>query len=147
MSHHVWIDKDLLRSDTFRSLKGKSWLVYLDFLRKRQWHKVKHKNRSDSYVITNNGEITYSYKEAEMKGISKVQFRNAVDELQAKGLIDIREYGSGGHNRKQTKYFIDDRWRKYGTPEFLPPRKPRKKNNKDGQGWAAYHAKKKKTSV
>jgi len=147
MSHHIWIDKDLLRSDTFRSLKGKSWLVYLDFLRKRQWHRVKHKSRSDSYVITNNGEITYSYKEAEMKGISKVQFRNAVDDLQAKGLIDIREYGSGGHNRKQTKYFIDDRWRKYGTPEFLPPRKPRKKNNKDGQGWAAYHAKKKKTSV
>ena len=46
--------------------------------------KTKHKSRSGSYVITNNGEITYSYKEAEMKGISKDQFRNSIDELQEK---------------------------------------------------------------
>jgi len=147
MADSIWIEKDLLRSDVFRSLKGKSMLIYLDFLRKRKWAKNKHKSRSDSYVITNNGEITYSYKEAEMKGISKDQFRNAIDELQAKGFIDIKEYGSGGHDRKQTKYIIDDRWRKFGTPQFSTPRNPRKKNNKDGQGWAAYwaayHAKKK----
>ena len=143
MADLIWIDKDLLRSDAFRSLKGKSWIVYLDFLRKRQWQKTKHKCRSGSYVITNNGEITYSYKEAERKGASKDQFRNAIDELQTKGLIDIKEYGSGGHDRKQTKYIIDDRWTKYGKTNFLPPQKPRKKNNKDGQGWAAYHAKKK----
>jgi len=143
MADLIWIDKDLLRSEAFRSLKGKSWIVYLDFLRKRQWQKTKHKSRSDSFLITNNGEITYSYKEAEMKGISKDQFRNAIDELQGKGFLDIQEYGSGGHDRKQTKYIIDERWRKFGTHQFSPPRNPRKKNNKDGQGWAAYHAKKK----
>ena len=143
MANLIWFEKDLLRSEAFRSLRGKAWIVYLDFLKKRTWQKLKHKSRSDSYVIINNGEITYSYKEAELKGTSKDQFRNAIDELQAKGFIDIREYGSGGHDRKQTKYIIDDRWRKYGTSDFRPPRKPRRKNNKYGQGWAAYHAKKK----
>ena len=120
MSNLLWIDKDLLRNDAFRSLSKWSILVYLDFLRKRKWRKLKHKSRSGSYAITNNGEITYSYQEAVRRGISKDQFRNAIDELQQRGFLDISEYGSGGHDRKQTKFIIDERWKNYGTPSYCP---------------------------
>ena len=35
-----------------------------------------------------------------------------------------------------SKYWIDDRWKKYGTDDFKPPRKPRKKDARQGRGWA-----------
>ncbi|BBO73349.1 hypothetical protein DSCW_07660 [Desulfosarcina widdelii] len=92
-------------------------------------------NRGKEWVIKNNGEIIYPYATAKHKGINRRCFRNAIDELQEKGFLDIAEYGSGGYNRKETKYFIDDRWKAYGTPGFKPPKKPRQKDTRSGRGW------------
>ncbi len=133
----IYIDKALLRSDAFRSLNKWSMLVYLDFLRMRKMHWLSHKQE---WIIENNGELVYPYATAELKKINRRNFRNAIDELQAKGFLDISEYGSGGHNRKETKYKIDFRWRKYGKPEFEPPQKPRRKDTREGRGWATLMA-------
>ncbi len=109
--------------------------------------KVKHKSRSSSWIIRNNGEIVYPYVEAVNKGIGRREFRNALDELIAKGFLDITHHGSGGRSGDMTKYSIDDRWQDYNTPSFLPAKKPRIKDNRKGRGWSAYHAKKKKSSI
>ncbi len=122
-------------------------LVYLDFLRKRQMEQVKRPKKSADWIIRNNGEIVYPYSEADKKGIGRREFRNAIDELIAKGFLDITHYGSGGRSGDMTKYFIDDRWQDHDTPSFRPAKKPRKKDSRQGRGWAAYHAKKKKTSI
>ncbi|WP_228854683.1 hypothetical protein [Desulfomarina profundi] len=108
---------------------------------------VKRAKRSDDWIIRNNGEIVYPYSEAEKKGIGRREFRNAIDELMEKGFLDIAHQGSGGHSGDMTRYFIDDRWKDYGTPAFRPPKKPRKKDHRKGRGWSAYHANKKKYSV
>lgn len=147
MTKNIWFDKNLIRSQTFRSLSKWSVLVYLDFLRKRQMEQVKSKNRSSSWIIRNNGEIVYPYSEAEKKGIGRREFRNAIDELIAKGFLDITHYGSGGRSGDMTQYFIDDRWQEYDTPSFRPAKKPRIKDNRKGRGWSAFHAKKKTNSV
>ena len=88
----------------------------------------------------NNGELVYPYHEAEENGFSSKQFRNAIDELQAKGLIDITHRGHGGRKPKEgegdfTTYWIDDRWIEYGTDDFRPPRKPREKETRKDRGW------------
>lgn len=108
---------------------------------------VKRAKRSDEWVIKNNGEIVYPYSEAEHKGIGRREFRNAIDELIDKGFLDITHQGSGGRSRDMTKFFIDDRWKDYGTPSFRPAKNPRKKDTRKGRGWTVYNDKKKKTSV
>lgn len=143
MTKKIWFDKNLPRSSAFRSLSRWALLVYLDFLRKRQMEQVKRSKRSDDWVIRNNGEIVYPYSEAEKKGIARREYRNAIDELIEKGFLDITHQGTGGRSGDMTKYFIDDRWKDYGTPSFRPAKNPRKKDSRKGRGWSAYHAKKK----
>ncbi len=147
MSKSIWLDKNLLRSSAFRSLKKWSLLVYLDLLRKRQMEQIKKAKRSDEWIIRNNGEIVYPYSEAENKGIGRREFRNAIDELIEKGFLDITHQGSGGRSGDMSKYSLDDRWIKHGTSSFCPTKNPRKKDSRGGRGWSAYHAGKKKFSV
>ena len=108
--------------------------------------KVKNRKRSAEWVIRNNGDIVYPYLEAEKKGIGRREFRNAIDELIEKGFIDITHQGSGGRARDMTTYFIDDRWKDYGTAMFRPASNPRKKDSRKGVGWSLFHSKE-KTSV
>lgn len=147
MTQNIWFDKDLLRLSAFRSLKKWSIIVYMDFLRKRQMEQVKRAKRSDDWIIRNNGEIVYSYAEAEYKGIGRREFRNAIDELIEKGFLDIAHQGSGGRAGDMTKYFLDDRWKEYGTPTFRPAKNPRRKDTRGGRGWAAFHAKQQESPV
>jgi hypothetical protein len=143
----IYITKELLESKPYRSLSRCAILIYQDFLAKREMVQIR-RNRKKVWVINNNGEIIYSYSEAEENGFSSDQFRNAIDELQYKGFIDIKHQGKGGRKPPKgtgdvSKYWIDDRWRDYGTDEFRTPRNPRKKDKRKGRGWAAYHSKKK----
>ena len=147
MDKKIWIEKNLLRSSAFRSLKKWSMLVYLDFLRKRQMERVKLAKRSDEWVIKNNGEIVYPYSEAEYRGIDRSKFRDAIDELIEKGFLDIAHQGSGGRSGDMTKYFIDDRWKEHGTQSFRQARNPRRKDTRKGRGWSVFHANKKKSPV
>ena len=143
----IYITKELLESKAYRSLSRCAMLIYQDFLAKREMVPIK-RNRKKVWVINNNGEIIYTYSEAKEKGFSSDQFRNGIDELQQKGLIDITHQGKGGRKPAKgagdvSKFWIDDRWIEYGTDEFRPPRKPRRKDERKGRGWAAYHSKKK----
>lgn len=144
MTKIICFESKLLRSAAFRSLKKWSLLVYLDFLRKRQMEKVKHARKSDRWIIRNNGEIVYPYVEAEHRGIGRREFRNAIDELIAKGLLDITHLGSGGRAGDMTRYMISERWKIYGTDGFQPPLTERVKDTRQGRGWSAYHAKKRR---
>ena len=134
----IYISKELLSSKAYRSLSRVSFLVYQDFLGKREMFKDRRKK---TWHVGNNGELIYTYWEAEENGFSSKQFRNAIDELQAKGLIDIYHQGHGGRKPKDgegdfTTYWIDDRWMEYGTDDFRPPRKPRPKERRQSRGWA-----------
>jgi hypothetical protein len=134
----IFITKELLRSSAYRSLRRVSMLIYQDFLSKRIFKKDR---RNKVWQIRNNGELIYTYREAKENGFSPKQFRNALDELQAKGLIDIYHQGHGGRKPKDgegdfTTYWIDDRWMEYGTDDFRPPRKPRPKERRQSRGWA-----------
>lgn len=133
----IYITKELLNHPAYRSLSRVAMLLYQDFLSKRIMKQVSKKR----WICENNGKIVFTVSEAIEKGISRDQFRNGIDELQSKGLLDITHQGKGG--RKPLKgmadvstYWIDDRWKEYGTENFRPPRNPRKKDTRQGRGWS-----------
>ena len=148
MMKGVYLEAELLRSDAFRRLSRWSLQVYLLFLTKRVM--VKHKGkqgRTEKHIVTNNGKITFSYSEAEKRGIGRREFRNSIDELIDRGFLDIIHQGAGGRANDFTLYYLADRWRKWGTPEFQPTLKPRVKDTREGRGWAQVNSKSRKSSV
>ena len=118
------LERELAESAPFRQLSGTAIRIYLAFLTKRQVIKRRVPKKEDFYETTNNGEIVFTYKEAENKhGIKEGTFRENRDRLVELGFIDIAQSGAGIYKCK-TLYAISERWRKYGTPDFLA--KPRR---------------------
>jgi superoxide dismutase len=138
----LWIERDLPDSKAFRTLKRVSLIVYFDFLKKRQMEETKTSSkRSTEWIISNNGKIIYPYKQAQKKGLSAAQFRNAIDDLIDKGFLQITHQGSGGRGKDGkdgdvTTYFLDDRWKDYGTKHFQKTEKTRTRDTRQGRGWA-----------
>jgi len=117
---------ELLDSPAFQSLNGTAVKVLLHFMRKRVLKPVTgRKTRGKKqYIITNNGEIVFTYLEAEEKlGISRSQFRDALDVLMDRGFIELSSR-RGGQFGNQSLYalnvtgFEEDKWR-----EWIPPAK------------------------
>ena len=83
--------------------------------------------RKGKFYIENNGKIQFTYQEAEKKhNISRSAFRSAIDQLVNVGFIDIAQPGSGLH-RDVTLYGISERWRQYGTKDFVEMKRPKRK--------------------
>jgi len=137
----LFLDKDLLRSQAFRSLSKWSLLVYLDFLRMRVLKPISKPGRQKEYHIENNGKLVYTYETAERKGIGRREFRKAILELVEGGFIDLTHVGSGGMKGDKNLFEISDRWKNHGTSDFKPPKIQIQKDSRSGVGWSSYHAK------
>ena len=138
----IVIERKLLESKPFRSLSGATKNVYFDFRMKCQVTKLKTPSgRKKEWVISNNGQIEYTYSAAEKKGIIRSTFMNCIDQLVTKGLIDIHHSGSGGKKGDKSLYGISDRWGSWGTPNFVKAERP--KDTRQGRGFAAHWNKRK----
>ena len=146
-SHTVEIHQVLYRVTLHYSLfpqRGLSLeiLVYCDFRMKCKVQQSQRKQGGKgSWVIINNGEIEYSYSEAEKRGISRASFMRSITELVEKGFINITHSGSGGIKGDKTKYAISERWRDWGTDNFVKKTRPR--DTRSGRGFAVFWRKKK----
>jgi hypothetical protein len=122
------LESELIESDAVKDLSGK-WSLFclIRFHQKayRKWKNVK-KRGSKGLVITNNGEIIFTYTEAKELGIkSGATFHRVVRELvEDKGFIDIAEHGNW-YFKEPTKFAISQRWKRYGTSEYERVRVPR----------------------
>jgi hypothetical protein len=115
-------------------------IVLMDFLMKRRVKKVKHQG-GKTLPVLNNGQIQYSYAEAEDKGITRPRFTRALDELIGHGFSDIEKQGSGGWKGDLSLYSMSERWRTYGTDKFISAARP--KDIRGGRGFSVYWKKKK----
>lgn len=121
---NIWIERELCISKAFLSLTGKSPSVLLLFFCRRQWEKS---GRKATWNQINNGEILFPYAEAKKKfGISKSTFARTLDQLIKYGFIDIAHLG-GGLVGDCTKYSISNRWKVFGTDEFVIKYRPKDK--------------------
>ena len=112
----TFIEKGLIKSNAARKLSGDAWRVLMIFMTKRQLKKVP--GRSRDYICTNNGEIVFTYQEAEKHGYSNKQFSRAIRKLVELGFIDIEQYG-GQAKGNYNQYAISDRWKRYAKPDFI----------------------------
>jgi hypothetical protein len=134
----IYVERALLDSKAYRKLKKtRSVPVLLDFLGKRQ---MKHIGRGGKkkWTCVNNGKIEFPYNEAEKKGYSRRQFNESKRELVEHGFIDVSDEG-GVYDGNTAKYSISERWRKFGTPEFIFKTIP--KDTRKDRGWTRHHEK------
>ncbi|MFO8089945.1 MAG: hypothetical protein R6U13_08930 [Desulfatiglandaceae bacterium] len=127
-SEIIVVERDLLKSKAFRPLSGTAKTVLFDFLMKR-----KVKGKGAKITILNNGELQYSYADANKNGIPPTSFMRALDQVIAHGFIDVAWSGSGGKKGDVSLYAISDRWRAFGTDHFQPATRP--KDNRQGRGF------------
>lgn len=117
----LWTEAQLRDSPAFRSLTATALLVLMDFNAKK---KMARKDRRSQYKQINNGELVYTYAEAESRGIKRSTFSRALKELQEKGFIDLKKTG-GGLYKVENEYALSGRWVHWGTAQFeaapVPP--------------------------
>ena len=136
MGKYTYIDRDVLVSNAFNSLAAAPIRVYLHFLLKRKMVKRSIGKRK-KWVQVNNGELVFTYAMAKKDlNMPSSTFMNCIDRLVAVGLLDIPHSGAGGKKGDVSLYSLSERWRKFGTPEFI--QKSRPKDNRSGRGFAAY---------
>jgi hypothetical protein len=112
----VVFERELLQSSAYLSLTGKSTQVLSLFMGRRRLRQ--DTSRRKRWVITNNGEIEFTYEEAKVKwNLSRSVFKRAVDQLIDRGFIDVSFRGTGLRGSKNL-YSISDRWRAWDTDRF-----------------------------
>lgn len=108
----------LLHSAAYRDLNYAPALKVLNWFHEKIQFKVhKHKRGANRYEKVNDGEISFTYREANIRGLSNQKYSKAIKLLHGKGFIDIKKPGSGLEG-DYTIYLISQRWEKYGTPQF-----------------------------
>jgi hypothetical protein len=105
----TWVERRLMESAAFLSLRGFAPQLLILILAKRQFERVGKKGREER-VCTNADSLTFTYAEAKAKyGLSVPKVFRAVDELLAKGFLSIRHHG-GAYKQDKTLYALSDRW-------------------------------------
>lgn len=115
------LDADLIESEAFLSLSGKAALLSLIRFHQKAYKKrlPTKKRGSKELIITNQGQIVFTYSEFKELGLGNdATFNRVLRELTTeKGFIDIAEQGNW-YLKQPTKFSISDRWRDYNTPTF-----------------------------
>ena len=112
----MFILRRMHRSAAFRKLSASSIFVLMEFFYRR---KVAKSGREGGYEIINNGELIFTYAEAEKRfNISRSTFCRSIDQLAELGFIYIAHHG-GGMLKDCSKYGISERWKEYGKSEFV----------------------------
>ena len=146
----VALPNRLLDSKAFAALTtGASVKTLVWFWQMVEYHRGKRKKGAEPVIgridkITNNGELSFTYQEAEWRGIKQVRFRRALKDLHRLGFIDISRQGHGVKG-EYTKYTISTRWQAYDTPETWKEI-PYPKSFKEGFTSDEYIEKRKKES-
>jgi hypothetical protein len=115
---NIRIGHDLLHSEAYKALSYAPGLKVLNFFfEKIKLEVIKRKRGKERFQFKNNGDISFTYREAEHRGLTHQQFRKALTELVRFGFIDVVLPGSALRG-DYTKFAISERWRQYETKDF-----------------------------
>ena len=140
-SARIQLEREVIFSPAWRDLNSANTVrVYIDFLSRRRYVKPKsHRKAKANWTFVNNGEIIYTYTEAEELGMSQNTLNRAIDSLIDHGFIDIEESGVGMF-KYTTKYWISERWKQWGTEAFVERSRPKRNRWRPGIGFQPGHA-------
>lgn len=127
----LYFPKDIIGSKAFWELTATAIRVYMVFRNKiivtPFIGSKSERAKKGKYTFPNIDTLQFTYKEAqETYGIPRATFRCAIDQLIEVGFIDLTKAGSGLH-RDVSLYGISERWRAYGTDEFIVKKRPIRK--------------------
>jgi len=114
---------DMLQSPAFRELSRSGICVLLRFLQKRTW--IKNKRRRKGRIQFDGTGLTFTYEEAKnFLQISGAQFSRELKNLVELGFLDVEHQG-GCYGKDYSRYALSERWKTYGTPDFVKVEKKR----------------------
>lgn len=120
----IVVEQHLVKSRAWLSLTGAAPHIYLLFRTKCRMARRQGKPGKRGPVIANNGEIEFTYIEADKRyAIKKDRFARALDQLIDRGFIEVATTGMGVCKVK-TRYAISERWRDFGTTDFKAATRP-----------------------
>lgn len=116
---------ELLDSKAFRDLKYAPTIKCLIWFYEKVEVRVDKRKRGEKrYQPINGGEISFTYQEALLRGLSNDQFSRALKELYQFGFIDVKRHGSGLQG-DYTVFVLSERWRDYMTSRFIKKNFPK----------------------
>ena len=126
----IFIEPDLFYSEAFKVLSSSASAIktLMRCLQKRKWDRTKIHGKKQIVYYDDNGFI-FPYREAAFLGIGTTQYWSNIKKLIELGFLDL--VYQGGWYQKHAKekdysvYKNSERWRKYGTPEFVQVEKPK----------------------
>ena len=87
---------DLLHSTAYKQLNyGPALKVLCGFHEKVRFQVNKSKRGNGRYQIINDGEMSFTYNEARLRGLEHPKFSRALKELVRYGFLDLKKHGSG----------------------------------------------------
>ena len=116
-SFGVYLEAELIESKAFQSLNGKAVHFYLAFLQRRRFVEKRIGKRKVK-DCDNKDEIVFTYAEGEGLGFPRATFKRLQACLIERGFLDIVETGAG-YARIPNVYSLSERWKKFGTPDFV----------------------------
>lgn len=136
---------DLLHSKAYKQLNYGPAIKVLNWFHEKIRLKVdKRKRGKNRYQMVQDGEISFTYDEAALRGLTSQKFSRALKELHRFGFIDVKKPGSGLKG-DFTIFIMSQRWRSFGNNEFRPKEWPKSVYNGDF-GYRGYHHKRKLSS-
>ena len=125
----IYFPRKVKDSKAYWALTGLASQYLSEFLGRRQMKYVRAENK---WVQRNNGEIVFPYAEAKKRhGVTPARHLRALKKLHEVGFIDINHFG-GGMDGDCTTFYISNRWKQFGTPDFEEkewPKDTRRKGN------------------
>jgi hypothetical protein len=109
----TYVEIDLYDCDAYRHLRPVATKVLLGFLMRIQVRKQNSRKRSNEFQKVNHRELVYTYDAMEFEtGIGTQALSKALDELVAKGYLDLVRVG-GGRNGVHSIWGLSDRYKKW----------------------------------
>lgn len=126
--YKIFIEPDLFYSKAFRCLSASAIKTLMRCLQKRKWDKIKVGGKK-KIVYTDEGFI-FPYSEASSLDIAGyTQHWKNMSKLIEVGFLEVIHQGGWYQKHEREKdysvYKLSERWRKYGTPEFVTVEKPK----------------------
>jgi hypothetical protein len=136
---------DLLHSEAYKQLNYGPAVKVLNWFHEKVRFRVDKKKRGKNrYQAIQDGEISFTYEEAVLRGLTSQKFSRALKELHRFGFIDVKKPGSGLKG-DFTIFVMSQRWRSFGNSEFRHKEWP--KSVYDGDfGYRGYHNRRKLSS-
>jgi hypothetical protein len=120
INNEIRIKADIYYSEAFNSLSRSGMVTLMRCLQKRKWKFEGKRNKKMVYL--DEGFI-FPYAEAAFLGIGTTQYWKNINKLIEVGFLDIIHQGGWyqKHERERdySVYKLSERWRNYGTNEFV----------------------------